>query len=490
MAKTVRGCVSFESLLVVGYGVTGKAVVDAGLKLRSRGHLTSITLYPGMVKDSQTQEELDLLSKEGVEVVPDTQRVEGSFDIAVVSPGIAMHSELYRSAEAASAELLSEPEFAWRLTRDPWIAITGTNGKTTTTSLTHHLLNQAGISAAAVGNIGTPCITAVMQGKPQTYVAELSSYQLHSTKRFAPNSAAIINITPDHLAWHQTHSAYAQAKEKIFAQMTGEELAVINVDDPHGETLAQRLGDRDVRLGIVAVKRPNQGLLYEQLKDQYPYAAAYGYLREDGILCYHLNHHSAEICSAQDLSIKGTHNVTNALIATLLAADAGLDAAQIACGLRSFAPLEHRLEPVATHRDVLYVNDSKATNTDAALQALTAFEGRKILVLLGGADKGTDLSDFSRQVVHHAKGAICFGAAKERFAAALAQEARHEDFILAQCDSLRDALFAAHQLSAPGDCVVLSPACSSFDEFSSFEHRGRRFKELVHELINQEVERR
>lgn len=473
-----------RSLLVVGYGVTGKALIMAALELRAREQLETVALVPGMTNVHQISHELDELITRGVRVYHDISEVDEQIDIAVVSPGISPLSDLYQRAQQISGELMSEPEFAWRLRPESWIAITGTNGKTTTTSLVHHLLCHAGIASKAAGNIGQPCISAVMENEPCVYVAELSSYQLHSTSQMRPNQAAIINITPDHLAWHGSHEAYAAAKTSLIDRLTSTSLAVLNVDDASLSAYVHTLVSHSMRMGVVSVVRDEHGLV--RIKETYPQLSAYAGVRSDGMLVYELNHECHELCLVDQLNIAGDHNLTNALIAALLAADAGCSSRDIAAGLQSFMPLEHRLEPVATVRDVLYVNDSKATNTDAALQALTAFPHRHTVVLLGGADKGTSLEEFAKQVAQCCKAAICFGAAKKRFSQALIEAAKLEDITLAECDTLRDALLIATQLSAPGDVVILSPACASFDEFTSFEHRGQVFKELVREYAAQE----
>ena len=408
----------------------------------------------------------------------DSTEVEGRFDLCIASPGISQFDDFYLNAQKASTEVISEVEFAWRESAQDalWVAVTGTNGKSTTTALAAHILAASGRKAVAVGNIGDTCLDAVAAGKADIYVAEVSSYQLASTKYFAPNVAVLLNITPDHLAWHKSHEAYVAAKTKVFDNLACNPGAVAVLDATDAEA-------RRIVRGFKARPREERGF------DYIPLGAAAGldvnmqeacgsengaYLR-DGRLC--LSFKGRDLCfgPVDGLQIKGRHNAANALAAATAAAVLGVPEAAIADALKSFAPLEHRIEPCGAIAGVACYNDSKATNVDATLQALCAFGDTRPIVLLGGYDKGTGLEGLVRGAEEHCKAVVCFGAAGPRFLDAF-KGAQVPSFPAA---GLEDALDVALEHAQAGDVVILSPACSSFDEFDDFEHRGTVFKDLV-----------
>lgn len=452
------------SLLVLGLGSTGADVAAWGLSHPER--VTSVTVLGGA--GSAPSEVSRSLEDRGATVVLGTEEVRGSYDVCVSSPGISEFSAFFASAAAASGEIMGEPEFAWRLSSARWCAVTGTNGKTTTTSLIDHLLRGAGLGVRAVGNIGTPCIRAVDDAPEGSWLAaELSSYQLACTSELHPRVAVLLNITPDHLAWHRSHEAYAEAKLRVFANMGADDLAIVDVEDPGIAAHAADIftpGRRVLSLGLVDPATPDAAFL------------------RDGVLTVRLSGKETALVPADDLAIRGPHNVVNALAASAAALACGADAPAVRAGLASFSPLEHRVEPCGEIDGVLYVNDSKATNTDAVEKALTAFPGRDVIVLLGGHDKGTPLEGFSERVCESVRAAVCFGEAGERFRCALEEADRTGDVDIALADDLRDAVDVARSLACRGDVVLLSPACSSFDEFSGFEERGRAFKAYIEQL--------
>ncbi|WP_455136803.1 UDP-N-acetylmuramoyl-L-alanine--D-glutamate ligase [Thermophilibacter sp.] len=446
---------------VLGLGRTGEAVARhlAGLVL---ARVRSVTLFGGAA--SRPGERTRALEAAGVRVVCGTDEVTGSYDLAVASPGIPMDSAFFRSAEAAAAEVIGEPELAWRESPERWLVVTGTNGKTTTTSLATHLLRAAGLAAEAVGNIGVVCTEAAARREAGSwFVAELSSFQLATTSRLHPRAAALLNVTPDHLEWHHTLEAYAAAKERAFANMGPGELAVVSVDDDLCRGVAERCAARGLRVCRLSVEGEPEG----------PCAA---FLRDD-VLTVRLDGVERALARTGELLIEGRHNAQNALAAAALALEAGADAAAVAAGLRSFSPLEHRMEPAGEVAGVRYVNDSKATNTDAVEKALAAFEPGSVVVLLGGHDKRTDLSSLARAVRARCRVAVCFGEAGGRIAEALSAEPSGLEVVRAE--HLRDAFDAAAGVARPGEVVLLSPACSSFDEFSDMAERGRAFRALV-----------
>ncbi len=453
---------------VLGMGGTGAAVCRY-LAHQLGGRVSSVTLFGGAASaEGDLSRELEAA---GVDCRLGTEKIDGTFDLAVVSPGISEFSDFFAAARAHAAEVIGEPEFAWRESPANWVAITGTNGKTTTTKLTAHLLGAAGLDATAVGNIGT-IVTSQLENRAENnwFVAELSSFQLATTKYLRPRAAVLLNITPDHVEWHGSMEAYAKAKERVFANMGASDLAVISVDDDFCRAAASRVAARGVRVCELSVTCE-------------PAAPNAAFVR-DGQLVVRLAGAETSLGAAADLAIKGRHNWQNALAASAMALFLGVDARVIAGALLSFNPIEHRIEPCGTFAGIHFVNDSKATNTDSVEKALTAFDAGTIVVLLGGHDKMTDLASLSAAVCERARVAVAYGEAGPRIAASLAaaKEKTPCDLQVIEAAHLREAFDAAVAAARPGDTVLLSPACSSFDEFNNMGERGRLFKSLAAEF--------
>ncbi len=452
-------------LLVLGQGTTGLAVARWAVAHRE-DLVDEITLYGGA--SSAPTDETRSLEEAGVICVYGSEEVTGSYDVCVASPGISEFSAFFASARAASAEIMGEPEFAYRLSPDRWIAVTGTNGKTTTTTLIDHLLRAAGLASVLVGNIGPTAISHV-DDRPvgSWFAAELSSYQIATTQELHPRVAVLLNITPDHLGWHRTHEAYAAAKCRLFRQLGADDLAIIDVDDP------------GVRSQRAQIEQASRRVLLLSLADAGVPDAAFV---RDGMLVVRLAGAEHELVRADELAIAGRHNVVNALAAAAAALFAGADDASVRTGLRSFQPLEHRIEPVGEVAGARYYNDSKATNTDAVEKALDAFAGERVILLVGGHDKGTPLEAFAEVVMSSVGAVVCFGEARGRLMSAMEGASVGHGVDIAEAENLADAVTVARSLAGRGDVVLLSPACSSFDEFSGFEERGRAFKALVRAL--------
>lgn len=450
------------SLLVLGQGTTGLEVASwAVAHLGER--VDSVTVYGGAT--SAPNERTRALEAAGARFVYGTEGIEGAYEVCVASPGISEFSDFFRNGAAASAQIMGEPEFAWRLSPERWCAITGTNGKTTVTSLANELMVASGLPSVAVGNIGTAPIREVdRRPEGEWFVAELSSYQIATTREFHPRVAVLLNITPDHLGWHKTHENYALAKIDLFCNMDESDLAIVNVEDEGISAFADR------------VFVPGRRVLSLGLSDAGTACAAFV---RDGRLVVRIGGSETPLVSVDELQIEGPHNVLNALAASAAALACGATPDGVRAGLVSFRPLAHRVEPVATVDGVRYVNDSKATNTDAVEKALATFSGKRVVLLLGGADKGTPLDDFMGVVASRAAAVVCFGAARERFRAALADAPGASEIDIADADDLRDAVDVARSLAQRGDVVLLSPACASFDEFSGFEERGDAFRSYV-----------
>ena len=450
-------------VLVLGLGKSGAFVARY---CADRGD--EVTLYGGLA--SQPGEQGADLASRGVKVVYGTEDVQGAYDLCVTSPGISEFSDFFRAAQAHSAEVISEPEFAWRESPERWIAITGTNGKTTTTTFTRDLLRAAGMPATAVGNIGYLCCEAVTKrSEGEWFVAELSSFQLAVSRRLHPQVAVLLNVTPDHIAWHKTLDNYAAAKEKVFANLTPSDLAVVATGDDWCRSIAGRLEDRGLRVCRLSLAGD-------------PDTPCAAFVRE-GRLTVRLDGKEHTLCKADDLQIKGIHNVENALAAATAALEVGAADAGVEAGLRAFAPLEHRIELCGELGGVRFVDDSKATNTDAVEKALTAFAPGSVVLLLGGHDKGTDLDSLAQAAARDCAAAVCYGDAGPRMASAL-RACASDPTRVHEAPHMAEALDLACDLAQPGQTVLLSPACSSFDEFSGFEERGRVFKQLVADRIH------
>ena len=457
-----RAAAQLGDVLILGLGKSGRAAARYCLETRGLGKdVASLTIAAGEQNDGAL-EFAQYCESRGAKVYFDLYTFEGHYDLCIASPGISQFSRFYENAQQASDEIISEVEFAWRESAadSRWVAVTGTNGKTTTTTLATHILAVAQERVEAVGNIGNTCIEAVAAGKSDVYVAETSSFQLASMKYFAPEAAILLNITPDHLYWHMTFENYADAKARVFANMDAGNLAVVNVDDEGVRAVLPKVEATGARLCKASLRDPES-----------PWAA----FCRDGILVLRRDGEEHELVGRDELAIKGDHNVLNALCAAAAAMEAGASVDAVREGLRTFKPLEHRLEPCGRIGDVTFVNDSKATNVDATLKALSAFPRGKAVFLLGGHDKGTDLSDLVKAAEDTCRSVVCFGAAGERFMKAFDGSSLEH----VQAAHMEDALDVAIGMAQPGDAVVLSPACSSFDEFDSFEHRGRVFKHLV-----------
>ena len=526
-------------VLVLGLGKSGKSVARYCADLLGV-RVESMFIAAGARNDDSAAF-VQSLEGEGVAYAFGDDALQGDvghFDVCIASPGIPFWHELYVRGAELSDEIISEVEFAWRESDadSTWVAITGTNGKTTTTSLAAHVLRECGFAANAVGNIGDVCLDAVAAGDTSVYVAEVSSYQTYSTRLFAPDVAVMLNITPDHIHWHQTLDAYAQAKFKLIDNMFacdghGEALsdhaeapaprtdgaaaelvrcadsdsprsrsALISLQlqrDPKGPRRVRRIVILDATNDVVRAKvRELKAMTRDERGFDYvPMGTADGihgdmrakcgaenaaFLDEGDVLHVVLDGVDHALAAASDLQIKGEHNASNALAAAAVAVALGADDSAIAAALANFQPLVHRIEPCGSVEGVACYNDSKATNVDATLKALQAFPGKRVVIMLGGDDKGTDLSELVAAVYEHAGVAVCYGEGGPRFADAL-DESLPQGLQLIRASHMEDALDAALDAAQPGDVVLLSPACASFDEFRSFEHRGDVFKQLVAE---------
>jgi len=381
-------------------------------------------------------------------------------DLIVVSPGVPAKLPELELARARGTPVWSEIELAWRFLRGKLIAITGSNGKTTTTSLVAHILQTAGIPTLIGGNIGTPLLALVENSMDTTVtVAEISSFQLETIEKFRPEIGLLLNLTPDHLDRHASFDEYALAKMRMFENQLERDIAILNADDPE---ITKRMPTKPHIFWFSRKKRVAAGAF---LRDEQTF------FRNEGS--------EVALGRRDEISLRGEHNVENALAACAAAYLAGADPAAIASGIKTFKGVEHRLEFVAEVSGVQFYNDSKATNVDAAVKAIEAFPG-PLIVILGGKDKGSPYTPLRELLRERARMAILIGAAADKIAEDLGDAVPLESG-----GTLDRAVQLAMQNAHPGDTVLLAPSCSSFDQFENYEHRGRTFKDLVASLENQ-----
>jgi UDP-N-acetylmuramoylalanine--D-glutamate ligase len=360
----------------------------------------------------------------------------------VKSPGVPAQAPVIAAARERGLAVLGEIELAWRLIPNEFVAVTGTNGKTTTTELIGHIHREAGLPVAVAGNVGT-ALSSLVGHVPDaaTVVCEVSSFQLEDAVEFAPEGAVLLNLAPDHLDRHGTFEAYTRAKLRVFAHQGNDDVAVaplgLGVEDLGGCARRVCFGD-----GPQAELSDRAG---------------------------HLWWADEPLLAVEELPLRGLHNRRNAMAAAAICLARGIEPDAVRAGLRTFAGVEHRLEDVATIEGVLYVNDSKATNVDSTLVALASFDV-PVHLILGGQGKGQDFEPLREPVAARCAGVYLIGEDAEEIGAVVGGE---------RCETLQRALDAAAAAARPGEVVLLSPACASFDQFEDFEARGRAFKEMV-----------
>lgn len=455
-----------------GIDLTGKRVLVVGLArtgivtaLFSAGYGATVTAIDEKQEDALAAAALKLRAA-GVKLEFGAPS-EATFleqDLIVLSPGVPANLPSLDLARKRGIPVWSEIELAWRFLRGKLVAITGSNGKTTTTSLVAHILKDAGIPTLVGGNIGVPLLALVESSTDKSVtVAEISSFQLESIEAFRPEIGVLLNLTPDHLDRHGSMEAYAQAKMRMFENQLDRDIALLNADDIE---VTRRMPSRPHIFWFSRQKRVAEG----------------AFLRDDQII-FRMDGSEIPLARRDEIPLRGEHNVENVLAACAASFLAGADPAAIANGVKSFKGVEHRLEFVAEIGGVSFYNDSKATNVDAALKAIEAFPG-PLLVILGGKDKGSPYVPLREPLRQRARAAFTIGAAAEKIATELgdAMPVQH-------AGTLDRALEYAMEAAKPGDVVLLAPACSSFDQFENYEHRGRVFKELVANLESRSATR-
>jgi len=455
-----------QSALVIGAGISGFA---AAKYLASAGACVTLSDAKDEAdaeKDPLTQQHIEDLRTQGISCVFGAQReelLEGT-DLIVLSPAVPERIPLVQAARARGIRVTTEVELAGEIARAPIYAITGTNGKTTTTTLLGELLRAHFPAVGVGGNIGVPLIDVAQETPADGAIAaEISSYQMEATAHFHAAIVAELNVTPDHIVRHGSMEVYQAMKEKLFAAQTAEDVLVLNYDDPHTRSMADRAKGR---------------VCFFSRREELAEGAV---VRADGMIVIRWNDEEHVLIRTDELGIPGGHNVENALAAAAMAFFAGVTPAEMRPVLRAFKGVEHRIEFVRTLDNVSYYNDSKATNTDSAIKALEAFDGH-IILIAGGDDKLTDLTEFMALVCARVDELILVGDAAERFAAAALDAGIAAEHIHRAGYHMVEAVRIAHELAAAGQTVLLSPACASFDMYGGYEERGRDFKRIVNEL--------
>lgn len=446
-----------KKILIVGMGNSGKAACEAMVELGA-------DVY---VQDSKTEDNVDpqllaFLKENNVTCcfgkVPEDMSV---FDMVIMSPGVPLNLGFIQEAKEKGVEIVGELEIAYRTGHGNYVAITGTNGKTTTTTLVGEIYKASGRTTYVVGNIGVAVVSKALTAEDDSWmVTECSSFQLETIKDFKPQVSAILNLTPDHLDRHKTMENYGAAKAQVFANQGEGQYCIVNYDDKACFALAD-----DCKAKVVPFSR------LEELE--------FGAFVKDGsIVIKDEAGKLTEICGTEEVKIPGAHNLENALAACAIAYFGGIDADVIAKVLRTFAGVEHRIELCGEVGGVRFVNDSKGTNPDAAIKAIEAMK-ENIILIAGGYDKNSSFDEFVAAFDGRVKALMLLGKTATKIKEAAENAGFTQSIIL---EDMEACVKEAYRIAKPGDVVLLSPACASWDMYTSFEHRGRHFKDCVKAL--------
>lgn len=445
--KLIGEFVMKEKVLILGLSKSGIAAAKYAVK---QGYDVYITESKPLDKvKEECRARVDELKNEGIKIecgYHSEEFISGAA-FAITSPGIPPKSEIFRRLEEKNTKIISEIEYAYLNTKIPFIAITGTNGKTTTTALVSHILSKA-FDAPVCGNIGVPP-TSLIEGKHDFLVCEISSYQAQMTEKFRAKIACWTNFTPDHIDWHGGLENYFKAKAKIFLPPQEPEYAILNAQDS--------------RLKEFAKECKNVIFFDEETSNE-------GCSIVNNVICYK----GEEIIALKDCSLVGHHNYQNIMCGIIIAKLLGMKNEDIRAQIMSFKAPEHRLEKVREMDGITFYNDSKATNPEASIVAIDSFNNVDVALILGGRDKNTDLTEMCHSINKHIKTVLLIGEATERFEENLVKNGFSN---IIKERTMEDAIDKA--ISLKPDVVLLSPACASFDMFNSYEHRGEVFKEYV-----------
>ena len=446
--KAPWGTGRLERVLVYGLGLSGGAA--ARLLLARGAAVMAVDDKP--VDAGDLDGRIELLATGTVEL-------PAGVDAVVVSPGVPLGRPLLADARRRGVPVIAEVELAFPFLKGPVVAITGSNGKSTTTALTGAMLRAAGFTAEVCGNIGEPLADKVAGPPGRVFVVELSSFQIESIVTFKPRVAALLNLSQDHLDRYPSMTEYGAAKKRLFRDMGPDDFAVLNADDP----LASRVATRARQRFFSRLARVEDGC----------------YVGADGrVIEVDPGMPDLELFHAADVPLAGVQNLENAMAAALLARAAAADADEIRAALRDFKGLPHRLQKVGERAGVVFYDDSKGTNPGATLKAIEGFADGTVHLILGGRNKDADLAELTPMVRRKARRAYLIGEAARDFERTLSGAVPYE-----VSETLDRAVRSAAGQARTGEAVVLSPACASFDQFRNFVHRGQVFQELVRGIV-------
>ena len=447
-----------KKVLVCGMARSGVSAAQCLYELGARVTISDSKAEEKLAEALQPLEGMDIRRCLGDQAQPADLE---SYDLAVTSPGIPLQAPILRAVQAAGVPLIGELELGAQVSRAPLYAVTGTNGKTTTTTLIGEIFRNLGKTTYVVGNIGYPFTACALRcGEEDVAVAEVSSFQLETITTFHPHIAGMCNITEDHLNRHGTMEEYIRVKERIFENMGQGDYAVLNLDDPIVRGMAERI--------------PCAPAFFSRRQE----VETGAYLEGEEVV-FSLNGHKKRVLRADEIRIPGEHNLENALAATALAMLAGVPAPVVRHTLKTFPGVEHRIETVRTVEGVTYINDSKGTNVDASIRAVRAMKVPTVL-LAGGYDKHTDFLPLAREILaSKIHTVVVLGDTAEQIERAL-RTVGFESILHAK--TFEEAVLLARSCAKEGENVLLSPACASFDMFQDYEERGRVFKEIVSRL--------
>ncbi|MHB8171870.1 MAG: UDP-N-acetylmuramoyl-L-alanine--D-glutamate ligase [Thermincolia bacterium] len=445
-----------KKVLIIGMARSG---VAAARFCRDKGAV--VTAYDGKLPE-QIGKVADELGSLGITLSLGVDPViaPGAYHLAVISPGVPPTISVVGQLKKAGIPLIGEIELAYGFAKAPIVAITGTNGKTTTTTLIGEIFRDAGRQTCVAGNIGLPFIEEVEKYSEQAVlVLEVSSFQMETVDKFKAKVGMILNITPDHLDRHETMENYALAKSKVFANQGLEDFSVLNYDDPQVLSMAVQTGGR-----VIFFSRKHK------LEE--------GVSVDEGQIVVKWNGQTTPICAVNEVSILGAHNLENALAAVAAGWVMGVKADSLAWTLKRFQGVAHRMEAVAEIEGVKFINDSKGTNPDAAIKALESFN-EPIVLIAGGKNKGLDFTEFALKIKEKVRSLVLVGEAAPAIREAVVEQGFTDS---KKADSFEEAVKMAAREARPGEIVLLSPACTSWDMFNNFEERGDLFKQVVYSL--------
>lgn len=443
-----------KRILIVGIGKSGIAATQALLKLGAK-----VTVQDMKDVNSIEPQLIKFLEGKNVECcfgeIPD---VNGTFDMVILSPGVSPNLEFIREARESGAEIVGELEIAARISQGKYVAITGTNGKTTTTTLVGEIFTNSKRKTYVVGNIGVAVISMALSAEKDSWlVTETSSFQLETIKYFRPEVSAILNLTPDHLDRHKTMENYGEAKARIFENQDQNQYFIVNYDDKACYELS-----KNCKAKVVPFSR----------LEQLDFGA---FVKNDTIVIKNEKGQITEFCNVNELCIPGKHNLENALAATAISYFAGIEKDIIVTTLKEFMGVEHRLEFVSEVDGIRFVNDSKGTNPDASIKAIDAIDGG-IVLIAGGYDKNADFAEFINSFGGKVKHLLLIGKTAQKIKKT-AEELGFTNILMLK--DMEECVKEGYRLAQKGDTVLLSPACASWDMYTCFEQRGEHFKNCV-----------